>query len=88
MKSKVPSRIPSIIASTDGRMTMPIMPEMKKWIPTSSIIPVLVQPSRLVVWEKITQSPITWASRVITALITAKRNSPRYCMKLSMPSRK
>ena len=82
----MPSRTPSISASIDGRMTSPISPLMKKWMPISTSRSSAVQPRRSVVLVKITDSPSTWVARLIAALSTAITKSERYCTMLSRPT--
>ena len=50
----MPSRMLSIRASIEGRITIPIKPVRKKWMPTSTRRSFAVHPFRLVVWLKIT----------------------------------
>ncbi len=84
-KSKVPSRMPSISASIEGRITIPISPAMKKWMPISTSRSSGPQPRRSAVAVKITDSASTWVTRLITALSSETAKSERYCTRFSTP---
>ena len=63
----MPRRIPSISASIEGRITTPIRPERKKWMPTRTSRSYGPQPRRSAVAVKTTESASTWVTRPITA---------------------
>ena len=87
-KSNVPSRMPSISASIEGLITIPIKPVRKKWMPTSTRRSFAVHPIRFEIWLKITDSAKIWVSRLIAAFSSETKKSARYWTRLSRPKPK